>query len=404
MESDTSHKPAIILGCHKLGLGIIRALGEKKIPVIGVYYNNNDMGFVSKYVVQSYKCPDPQRDEEGFKDILLQIGSQLPGGVLIPSDDPTLLATSRHKSRLQQFYKVACADWSIIEKILVKKNTYRIADEAGVPAPKTIIPRTLDEARKFATDIGFPCLLKPSIAHEFFSLFKKKMITITNEGELETAFELGTEANTEMMLQELIPGDDTHGFNYNSYFLNGEPMVEFTAQKCRLSPPGTGFPRVIVSRFLPELIEYGRRMVRAVGFNGYSCVEFKRDVRDGIHKLMEINGRQNLSTSLAVKCGINFPYLTYMYEMYGFLPSSRAKYTEGVYWIDLENDLVETLRSFRLEKYSLSSYLLPYLKPKVFCVASLTDPKPIMKRSIDTVKLGLRKLDAGTGRIFKQTR
>jgi D-aspartate ligase len=385
-------KPAVILGCHKLGLGVIRALGERKIPVVGVYYNEKDMGYVSKYVVESHVCPDPDADEQGFLDVLQRIGAGLKGAVLMPSDDPTLLATSRNKAQLERYYKVACSNWDIVEKIIVKKNTYKIAHEAGIPAPRTIIPRSLDEAMLFVNEIGFPCLLKPSIGHQFFTRFRKKMITIENEAQLKEAFGVGADAQNEMMLQELIPGDDTHGFNYNSYFINGKPMAEFTAQKCRLSPPGTGFPRVIVSKFVPELVEYGRKMIAAVGYNGYSCMEFKRDSRDGIYKFMEINGRQNLSTSLAVKCGINFPYLTFMHVGRGEFPDCSNGYKTGVYWVDLEKDITETIKSYRLEKFSLSSYILPYLKPMVFSVFSLKDPKPIIKRAADAVNLLFAKI------------
>ena len=40
-------------------------------------------------------------------------------------------------------------------------------------------------------------------------------------------------------------------------------------------------------------------------------VEFKRDARDGVSKLLEINGRFWGSLQLAVDAGIDFPYLLY---------------------------------------------------------------------------------------------
>ncbi len=383
----------MILGCHKLGLGVIRALGERNVPVVGVYYNKNDMGYASKYVAESHFCPNPDLDEKGFVDVLMHLGKDLKGSVLIPSDDPTLYAASKNKALLERCYRTSFAGWDVIEKIIEKKYTYRIAAEAGVPAPKTITPGTISEAKRFIGEIGFPCLLKPSIGHQFFAIFKKKMITIRNEMELEESFRLAQKSNVEMMLQELIPGDDTHGFNYNSYFVDGKPMVEFTAQKCRLSPPGTGFPRVIVSKYVPELFEYGRKMILATGYSGYSCMEFKRDERNGIYMFMEINGRQNLSTSLAVKCGINFPYLTYEHTVRGEFPEVEGKYRTGVYWIDLEKDIYETFKSFRLEGFSLSTYLMPYFSPRAFSVVSLKDPQPAIKRVADGLKVMRNKLN-----------
>ena len=307
-----------------------------------------------------------------------------------------MYAAAKNKATLEKYYRTAFADWDIIKKIIEKKYTYRIAAEAGVPAPRTIVPGTISEAIRFTEEIGFPCLLKPSISHQFFAVFKKKMLILKNETELEEAFNLARESAIEMMLQELIPGDDTHGFNYNSYFIDGKPMVEFTAQKCRLSPPGIGFPRVIISKYIPELFEYGRKMVRATGYNGYSCMEFKRDERNGVYVFMEINGRQNLSTSLAVKCGINFPYLTYSHAVKQTFPEVDGNYRTGVYWIDFEKDVSETLRSFRLERFPFWTYVEPYLSPKVFSVVSLRDAKPAIKRVTDGLKMMWPKSGLGS--------
>ena len=63
--------PAIVLGCHKAGLGIIRALGEVGIPIVGIYYNKMDMGFVSKYVESYHHFPHPATSESRFTELLM---------------------------------------------------------------------------------------------------------------------------------------------------------------------------------------------------------------------------------------------------------------------------------------------------------------------------------------------
>jgi len=63
---------------------------------------------------------------------------------------------------------------------------------------------------------------------------------------------------------------------------------------------------VIVSQKIPEIIEPGRKLLAALNYEGFSCVEFKKDQRDQVYKLMEINARPNLSGALAVRAGINF--------------------------------------------------------------------------------------------------
>jgi predicted ATP-grasp superfamily ATP-dependent carboligase len=380
------HEPAIVLGCHKLGLGVIRALGEMKVPVVGVYYNPRDMGYVSRFVVAKYRVPDPEDDETGFVSSLVDLAREWKGGVLIPSDDPTLEAVSRNKNTLDACFKVSANAWCTTEKYIDKKYTYLLANQAGVPAPRTVVPKTLEEALDSVRCIGFPCLYKPSCGHRYFKIHKKKMVFVRNEEELIDAWKRSEEHGGEMMLQEFIPGDDTHGANYNSYFIDGESIAEFTAEKVRLSPPRIGFPRVIVSRHLPELSGPGRKMLRALGYQGFSCMEFKKDSRDGIYKLMEINGRQNLSSSLAVKCGINFPYLTYHHLATGRFPEYPHTFTDGVYWIDIGKDISESIRSYNKERFPLHEYVRPYLGPVVFSIPSFRDPMPLLKRLYDMLK------------------
>ncbi len=45
--------PVIILSTHNMGLGVIRSLGPMGIPIVAVYYEKNDMGFLSKYVTEA---------------------------------------------------------------------------------------------------------------------------------------------------------------------------------------------------------------------------------------------------------------------------------------------------------------------------------------------------------------
>ena len=378
--------PAIVLGCHKIGLGIIRALGEEHVPVIGVYYNKMDMAQASKYVTASYHCPHPDTNPTDFISSLLDLSSKWAGSVLIPSDDATLIPVSKYRSQLAKHFKIMASEWNITEKYIVKKHTYSIAHEIGIPAPQTLVPVSLDETIDFVKKIGMPCILKPTVGHRFFEIFRKKMIFIETISQLEDAYKTTRDAGIEMMIQEFIPGDDRSGVNYNSLIVDGEPIIEVTAEKVRLSPIKTGFPRVVVSKYIPELLEPGRKILNAVGYSGFSCTEFKKDSRNGIYKLMEINGRLNLSTPLNVMAGVNFPYLTYLYTLTGKIPLVDNKFREDIYWIDIGKDIAETIRSFRKERYSFSEYIRPYIRPHVYTILSLKDPWPMIKRIFDIAK------------------
>lgn len=179
-EKNYCQSPAVVLGSHKIGLGIIRALGIKKVPVVSVYYNKNDMGYVSKYVIDKFFIANPIENENEFINQLIEIGVKYRDSVLFASDDPTLLSVAKHRSILSKYFIVESNDIGLIEKIIVKKNTYDIADKIGILHPKTYNPNSLDEAKEFYKQIGSECILKPSVGHLFFNIFKKKMLNKIN--------------------------------------------------------------------------------------------------------------------------------------------------------------------------------------------------------------------------------
>ncbi len=384
--------PAIVLGCHKIGLGIIRALGEAGVPVIAVSYSSMDMGYASRYVIRRYRFPHPDREPGHFLSLLEKLGDRWSGSVLIPSDDATLIPVSKQRNTLGERFKVAAEDWAVVETCIVKKNTYALAQRIGVPCPGTYMPASPAEAGEIAERIGFPCLLKPTVGHSFYERYKRKMLFIENKKRLTSAFSYTARQGIEVMLQEYIPGDDASGTNYNAFFVDGRPLIEVTAQKARLSPPRIGFPRVVESRWIPELPPVGRKIMAELGFTGFCCMEFKKDARDGVHRLMEINARLNLSTPLSVKAGVNFPYLLYRFALTGEEPKAVAGFRQGIYWIDLGKDLTESLMSYPREHYSLGQYIRPYANPHVFDILSAHDMGPSLKHVRDIVLKGPRKL------------
>jgi predicted ATP-grasp superfamily ATP-dependent carboligase len=391
--------PAVVLSSHAMGLAVIRALGMMGVPVTSVYYGDSDMGFVSKYVTQQIRAPHPERQEREFISLLARHADPARRAVLIPADDATLMTVSKHKDLLESYYVVACTGASISEKFIDKKYTYELAAQIGIPAPKTLVPQSIEDVERCSTILGFPCLVKPRRSHQYFEVFKRKMVRVNTLDQMITEYLKALASGNEVMLQELIPGSDSEGANYNCFVWNEQPLVEFTARKLRLAPPGFGVPRVVVSKAIPEIIEPGRKLLRALGFHGYSCTEFKRDARDGVYKLMEVNGRHNRSGLLALRCGVNFPWIEYQHLL-GQAVQLPSRFPEGVYWIDEFKDVTYSIQFAREERYSISDYVRPYLKPHIFAVYSLADPKPFFKRCIDLGRVALGKLAISPGSLW----
>ena len=383
--------PALVLSSHLAAMGTIRCLGVAGIPVVNVHYADSDFAHVSRHVRHRVHAPHPERDEQGFVDALVDCASRFGRCLIIPANDATLGVVSRRKAELEAHHVVAAADWSVIEKVIDKRHTYELAAEIGVAAPRTESPVSREDAERIAANFKFTCLVKPRVSHRYAEAFGAKLARVHDASELLAEYDRATAAGISVMVQEYIPGDDRHSFNYNSYHTDGS-FIEFTAQKVRLAPPEFGLPRVVVSRHVPEIVVSGRRVLDALGYTGYSCTEFKLDPRDGVHKLMEVNGRVNRSILHPLASGLNFPLIQYRHLMLGESPSPVPRDARRVYWIDLASDVRYSVRGWRSEGQGLRGYLRPYAGRKVFAVGDGLDLRPFLKRSLGTVGTRSRRL------------
>lgn len=384
--------PALVLSGHLAAMGTIRCLGVAKVPVVNVHYADSDFSQVSRHVLERIRAPHPERDERGFIDLLIDCAQRFGRCLVIPANDATLGVVSRRKDELAAHHTVAAADWPVIEKVIDKRHTYELAHAIGVPAPRTESPASREDVERIGATFMFPCLVKPRVSHRYAERFGAKVARVRDRTELAREVDRAMSAGIDVLVQEYIPGDDSHSFNYDSYRANGA-YIEYTAQKVRLAPPQFGLPRVVVSRDVPELVGPARRILEALDYTGYSCTEFKLDPRDGVHKLMEVNGRVNRSILHPLASGLNFPWIIYRDLMLGE-PTLVAPPRDGsrAYWIDLAGDIRYSLRGWRSEGQGWRGYLRPYASRKVFAVGDGMDVMPFLKRSFGTVLTRARRI------------
>jgi predicted ATP-grasp superfamily ATP-dependent carboligase len=373
-----TNPPAIVLGGYVAGLGVMRDIGVMGIPTVAVWNTKQEVARICRYAGIRLKAPHPERAEEDYIDLLVGLAERTEGGLLVPTSDPTLGVVARHKELLERYYDVACVDWEIAKWFLDKGHTYDLARRLGIGTPRTIEFGSARELEAAAKGLAYPCVVKPRHSHRYFERFGSKMAMARTHNELMKSWKEATELGLEVLVQEFIPGDDTHGVNYNAYICDGRPAVECTAQKLRLSPPQIGFPRVVVSTQIPEVIEPSRRLLSAVGFHGFANVEFKKDARDGTYKLMEVNGRHNNSGLLSVRAGVNFPWIMYRHLVQGEPPPTGLAQKNGIYWISVPSDPVRSVGELRKGQLRLRDYLRPYLQPHVFDLLDRRDLRPFL--------------------------
>ena len=376
--------PVLVLSAHTIALGVVQSLGPKGIPLYLVSFDKKDMAYESKYVRECFYLPHPERNSNDFVNGLIKIGEKIGKAVIFPGDDHTLVLISKNLDVLKAGFILPTPDWSIIEKIINKDITYSIAESLGIPIPKTLL---LDNSLNMSSDhlrkFKFPCLIKPVQSHTYYEVFRKKMTVVNNLDELEVKFNECKKKNINVTVQEIIVGDICRGLNFNSLFFNGKIMQGFTAYKIRMTDDGYGIPVVVRGRkMIDELWEYSEKLLNKIGYEGYSCIEYKFDESDGLYKLLEVNGRYNRSSLLSVKSGINFPWIEYNY-LINSKDFAHKGYRKNIYYIDEFKDIQVNIKKLLNGKQNLFSFLKPYFTTHVFAIFSIKDTNPFFKHILD---------------------
>src|SRR5258706_3959623 len=152
---------AVVLGGDFHGLGIIRSLGRRGIPVC-VIDDRHSIAKFSRYATLSLNAPNIRKERETV-DFLREIAERynLKGWVLFPTRDEHVAAVSRWRAELAQWYRVPTPGWDCIKWAWNKRNTYKLAERLGIPTPRTWCPRNQEELDAIAAD--FPLAVKPAV-------------------------------------------------------------------------------------------------------------------------------------------------------------------------------------------------------------------------------------------------
>ena len=379
-------KPGVIvIGDHVQALGIIRSLGRHGIPVYLLHDKNICIGRFSRYTKRYIKTPNAS-NESKFVDFMIKLANreQIKGWILMPTNDAILCTLSRHKKTLEEYYKVSTPRWDIVKFAYNKKLTYQIAEKNGIPIPQTFYPENLDEMKEISHDIDFPAIIKPAIVDHFYKKTKTKVFKANTKDELIRAY---TKASSiidpsEIMVQEVIPGSPNQLYSFCSFFKNGKVIGMCIGRRSRQRPMDFGSASTFVeSVYVPELIELGTNPLKAINYYGLSEVEFKKDPRDGKFKLLEINARTWLWHSLAIRCGVDFPYLLYK-DMIEEEIISVTSFRENVKFVHIYTDLGVVIKEVLKGDMKLRDYVSSLKGEKEFAVLSLDDPLPFIVETL----------------------
>lgn len=368
----------VVLGSDFKGLGVIRSLGQRGIPCV-LIDNLPRSAWFSRYVTQRFKWSG-SLDTQDFLQFLLTIEKKhhLTGWVLFPVQDDAVELVSRNSAELERSYRLATPAWEVVRWAGDKRLTYRMAEEVGVPYPKTWYPANEDELKEL--DITFPVIIKPAVSIHLQHVSRLKALPAETMAELLTQYRLAATLidRQEIMIQEIVPGDGRTQYSVGTFCKDGEVLQSLTARRTRQYPIDYGLGSSFVEAIeVPDITPLAEKLLCVMGVSGMVEVEFKYDQRDRQYKLLDINVRPWGWHTLCISCGLDLPYIQYRAALGQDLPATiRPRY--GSHWIRLLTDIPAGIQEIRAGMTTLPAYTRSLLGKTAFSVFAWYDPLPAL--------------------------
>jgi D-aspartate ligase len=366
---------SVVIGGDYQGLGIVRSLGRRQVPV-GLIDDETSIARFSRYTSFAVKVPSFGNAAE-TAEILINLGRKrgLQGWVLYPTRDETVAAISQHKKTLEEIYRVPTPDWNTTKQLWDKRNTYELAARLGIPTPRTRWIRDRKELGHL--ELSFPVVIKPAIKEHFLRGTGVKAWRANDRAQLDRFLDFGSRfvPQEELLIQDWIPGDGSSQFSYCSFFRRGQAVSKLVASRRRQHPIEFGKSSTYVESVeLPLLEEYSERFLRAIDYYGLVELEYKYDSRNGQYCLLDVNGRTWGYHTIGRVAGLDFPYQLFLDQLKMPVEQSRGK--AGVRWIRLLTDLPTGVLSILQGKLEASTYIRSLRDFDEEAVFSRDDPMP----------------------------
>jgi len=242
---------------------------------------------------------------------------------------------------------------------LVDKTKFCLSlSRTNVPHPTTHI-LNVASLGKISAKMTYPVLIKPAVTQDFWR-FNVKSIVAQNSTELNESINPVIKQKIPVVLQEIVPGPPTNLFGIAGYIdSNYEVKGVFSYRRIRGWPLGFGCNSLIESIPIKEVGELRDSLadyLKQIKYCGLFEAEFKRDERDGVLKLIEINARSWWQNHFPTVCGLNLVLMAYS-DAIGKTVKYCETYKTGARWIHPFNDARAAMTMFQNGELKPSTWL-----------------------------------------------
>ncbi len=313
MSSELDFIP-VLLGTDANAYGMARSFYEEYKKTSLAIGKGALVATANSKLVKVVKIEPDLEDDEVFVKTLRDFAAEHTEKtlLLVPCGDNYIKLLARNQDKLRDLYKFNCADADLLEKLSIKESFYKVCEEHGFLYPKTDAC-TYENYKTYIPEFGFPMIIKPSNSVAYWNChfpYKKKVFVAENEEEYHKILDAiyGSSYKDTLILQEYIPGDDSHMRVMNCYSGKDGKVKLISLGRVLLeeqTPEGIGSYAAIINGYDKELSEMMKNFLEGVGYKGFANFDMKFDERDGKYKLFEMNPRQGRSSYFVTAGGHN---------------------------------------------------------------------------------------------------
>lgn len=299
--------PALVLARGFTALGMLRSLAMAGIPAY-VACPPGDLATRSRWY-RPLPGPHWDGDSSALSESCLE-RLPLERAVLIPGqDDAALWLADFAGGPLSSRFPVCSSSRSTLEVLQDKRLFGEYLAGTGIAHPRTFTVTSRSDIASIPFDSLDRVFVKPNDSQRFMQVTGKKGLWADDRASFERIWQGLELQGLGVIAQEYVPG-----LACDHYFIDGfrdrhgHLSGLFARRRARIYPADFGNSSYCASVPLAELreaVDGITELLDGLEYRGIFSAEFKRDARDGVFRILEVNTRAWWYVEFAARCGVN---------------------------------------------------------------------------------------------------
>jgi predicted ATP-grasp superfamily ATP-dependent carboligase len=343
-------------------VSMINSLGKKNIKVISLSSKTLAAGFYSiyssvNYLHQpiNYKNYTKESSVNSFINLIKKVTNKWSPSILIPNSELTLIPISKKRDEIDAIIPIPPHE--SIEISHKKWLTFKFLSECKTATPETFVPR-LEDLLSISKQMKFPIMIKEAVGFGGGMYFICK-----NSKDLKLNYKKIVLNGKLPLVQEYIDGVE-----YSCIFVTDKNSKILGSLISEFHPADNDLSSYLIGKSNKNIEKISKKILKKL--NWYGLVSLQFIVKGNKPYLIEINPRLGASIELAIRSGVDLPYILYCNIM--GIPIKKVSFKEGLFFIYWYNGIFH-----HIKKYGLHHFLKLLHKNKiVFRMIFPDDPLP----------------------------